>query len=228
MRILVVEDEYKVARYIGQALAEEGCAVDLAYDGARALQLAETNDYDAIILDLMLPRLDGLTICRRLRQAGRETPVLILSARDLVGDRVQGLDAGADDYLVKPFAMEELLARLRALLRRQARSSNAVLRVGDLELDPATRVVRRAGRPIALTAKEFALLEYLMRRAGHVLTRTMIAEHVWGFPFDHSSNVVDVYIKHLRDKIDEDGRPSLIQTVRGVGYVLQVPAAADA
>lgn len=229
MRILVVEDEHRVAHYIGQALAEEACAVDLAHDGARALELALTNEYDAIVLDLMLPGIDGLTICRRLRQAGRETPVLILSARDLVGDRVQGLDAGADDYLVKPFAIEELLARLRALLRRQSRAAaSTVLRVGDLELDPATRTVRRGGRPIALTPKEFALLEYLMRRAGRVLTRTMIAEHVWGFPFDHSSNVVDVYIKHLRDKLDEDGRPSVIQTVRGVGYVLQSPESLDA
>jgi heavy metal response regulator len=228
MRILVVEDERKVARYIGQALAEEGCAVDLAHDGFRALELAETYDYDAIVLDLMLPGVDGLTICRRLREVGRHTPVLILSARDLVDDRVQGLDAGADDYLVKPFAIEELLARLRALLRRQSRNGGSVLRVGDLELDPTTRTVRRGGRSIALTPKEFALLEYLMRRAGRVLTRTMIAEHVWDFPFDRSSNVVDVYIKHLRDKIDEDGRPSYIQTVRGVGYVLQAPESVDA
>jgi two-component system, OmpR family, response regulator len=228
VRVLVVEDETRVATYVCQALMEEAIAVDLARDGVRGLELAQTYEYDAIVLDLMLPRLDGLTLCRRLRDGGRRTPVLILSARDMVEDRVNGLDAGGDDYLVKPFAVEELMARLRALMRRTHGSGPAVLRVGELELDPATRAVRRGGRPIALTQKEYALLECLIRRPGLVLTRTMIAEHVWDFSFDRASNVVDVYVKHLRDKLDEEGRPSFIQAVRGVGYVLRDPAAADA
>jgi DNA-binding response OmpR family regulator len=171
----------------------------------------------------MLPGLDGIAVCRRVRQANADTPILILSARDMVEDRVQGLDAGADDYLVKPFAIEELLARLRALLRRQSRHPHPVFTVGNLQLDPATREVGCGRRQIVLTAREYALLEYLMRRPGLVHTRTMIAEHVWDFPFDHASNVVDVYIKHLRDKIDTKGRPSFIQAVRGVGYVLSDP-----
>lgn len=220
MRVLVVEDERRVALHIAQALTEESFAVDVAPDGERALALIETHQYDAVVLDLMLPRLEGLAVCRRMRQSGNRTPVLILSARDLVDDRVRGLDAGADDYLVKPFAIEELLARLRALLRRNTGSRSPVLSVGDLRLDPATRSVRRGSDPISLTAREYALLEYLMRHSGIVHTRTMIAEHVWDFPFDHASNVVDVYIKHLRDKIDTEGRPSFIQAVRGVGYVL--------
>jgi two-component system, OmpR family, response regulator len=227
MRILVVEDERRVAHNIGQALAEESFAVDLAHDGPRALEYLESREYDAVVLDLMLPGVDGLTVCRRLRQLRRRTPVLILSARDMVEDRVRGLDAGADDYLVKPFAIEELLARIRALLRRHA-DGPSPLRVGDLELDAPTRTVRNGSRRAALTPREYALLEYLMRRPGVVHTRSMIAEHVWDFPFEHASNVVDVYVKHLRDKIDEQGRPSVIQAVRGVGYVLSDPAAASA
>ncbi|MBI1875022.1 MAG: response regulator transcription factor [Acidobacteria bacterium] len=226
MRILVVEDEHRMALYISQALIEEGFAVDLAHDGARGLELAQTYDYDGVVLDLMLPRLDGLALCRRLREAGRQVPVLILSARDMVEDRVRGLDAGADDYLIKPFAVAELTARLRALQRRHQRTEIPTLTVGALELDPATRVVRQAGRAVSLTQKEYALLEYLMRRSGYVLTRSMIAEHVWDFTFDHASNVVDVYVKHLRGKIDEPGRQSFIQAVRGVGYVLRDPATA--
>jgi DNA-binding response OmpR family regulator len=228
VRILVVEDEHRMAAHIGRALAEETCAVDLAYDGQHGLDLARTYDYDAIVLDLMLPRVDGLTICRELRDAGQQTPVLILSARDMVEDRVRGLDAGADDYLVKPFALSELLARLRALQRRRGAGATMVLTAGDLTLDPTTRTVQRGGRPIVLTAKEHALLEYFMRRPGAVLTRTMIAEHVWDLGFDHASNVVDVYVKHLRDKIDEAGGRSLIQAVRGVGYVFRDPRQADA
>lgn len=228
MRILVVEDERRVALYIAQALTEQGFTVDLAHDGEQALLCIADHPYDAVVLDLMLPRLEGLAVCRRMRQAGNRMPVLVLSARDLVDDRVRGLDAGADDYLVKPFAIEELTARLRALLRRQTSTTKPVLSVGDLHLDPATHTVRRGAHPITLTAREYALLEYLMRHPGVVHTRTMIAEHVWDFPFDHASNVVDVYVKHLRDKIDAaDGR-SFIQAVRGVGYVLDDPDTADA
>jgi DNA-binding response OmpR family regulator len=223
VRVLVVEDERRMAAYICQALLEESFAVDCAHDGNAALDLALTYDYDVIVLDLMLPGLDGLSLCRRLRATGHMTPVLILSARDLVEDRVLGLDSGADDYLVKPFAAQELVARVRALLRRRQGGTAPRLRVGSLELDPATRTVRRGGHPLVLTQKEYALLEYLMRRQGIVLTRTMIAEHVWDFTFDLASNVVDVYVKHLRDKIDEQGKPSFIQTVRGVGYTLRDP-----
>ncbi len=228
MRVLVVEDEHRMVMYLGRALAQEAFAVDLARDGPSGLEMAETYDYDAIVLDLMLPHMDGLTVCRRLREAGKKTPVLILSARDMVDDRVRGLDAGADDYLVKPFAMAELMARLRALQRRRHAGGASLLTVGDLVLDPSTRSVRRDGRVIVLTAKEYALLEYFMRRPGSVLTRTMIAEHVWDFTFDHASNVVDVYVKHLRDKLDRDDSPSLIQAVRGVGYVLRDPKAVQA
>ncbi len=225
MRLLVVEDERRMARYLCQALCQETFAVDLAHDGVTALEMADTYEYDAIVLDLMLPRLDGLTVCRRLRGSGRQTPILVLSARDMVEDRVRGLDAGADDYLVKPFALEELTARLRALARRRQRCEGTLLAVGDLELDPATRAVRRAGCTVVLTPKEYALLEYLMRRQGLVLTRAMIAEHVWDYSFEQASNVVDVHVKHLRDKVDALGRPSFIQAVRGVGYVFRDPTA---
>jgi DNA-binding response OmpR family regulator len=228
MRVLVVEDEHRVANHIAQALVEESFAVDVARDGARALEFVAEHEYDAIVLDLMLPGVDGITVCRRVRGGKTATPILILSARDMVEDRVRGLDAGADDYLVKPFAMEELLARLRALLRRQSRAAQPMITVGNLQLDPATRAVRLGDRPLVLTAREYALLDYLMRRPGIVHTRTMIAEHVWEFPFEHASNVVDVYVKHLRDKIDEKGGPSFIQAVRGVGYVLSDPATAAA
>ena len=229
MRVLIVEDEHPMATRIGRALTEEAFAVDLAYDGEMALERARLFEYDAIVLDLMLPKLDGLSVCRTLRREGRQTPILMLSARDMIEDRVRGLDAGADDYLVKPFAMTELSARLRALQRRrQAGGPVAVLAVGDLTMDPSTRTVFRAGRSIQVTAKEYALLEYFMRRAGAVLTRTMIAEHVWDFTFEHASNVVDVFVKHLRDKVDVPGGPSLIQAVRGVGYVFRDPHCPDA
>jgi two-component system copper resistance phosphate regulon response regulator CusR len=227
MRVLVVEDEHRMALYIGRALTEASFAVDVANDGARGLDLARDHEYDAIVLDLMLPHVDGLTVCRTLRIEGKRTPVIMLTARDLVEDRVRGLDAGADDYLVKPFAIAELAARLRALQRRHQPMSGTILQVADLVLDPATRGATRGSRPITLTAREYALLEYLMRRAGSVLTRTMIAEHVWDFTFDHVSNVVDVYIKHLRDKIDVIGQPSFIQAVRGIGYLLRDPGQAD-
>jgi DNA-binding response OmpR family regulator len=227
MRILVVEDERKMAAFISRAVSEESGAVDWAGDGEAGLDLAKTYDYDAIVLDLMLPKLDGLAVCRALRAAGKRTPVLIVSARDMVVDRVKGLDAGADDYLTKPFAVEELLARLRALERRHDHAPTT-LRVGDLLLDASTRTAHRGARTIVLTAREYALLEYLMRRAGTILTRTMIAERVWTCTFEPGSNVVDVYIKHLRDKIDEPGNPTFIQAVRGAGYVLRDPKTADA
>jgi DNA-binding response OmpR family regulator len=229
MRILIVEDERQMAAYIGRALTEEAFAVDLAGDGRRGLELARTYEYDAIVLDLMLPYIDGLAVCRQLRDEGRKVPVLIVSARDMVEDRVRGLDAGADDYLVKPFAIVELTARLRALQRRRQHTGPGVtLAVGGLTLDPSARTVSRDGHAVPVTAREYALLEYFMRRAGSVLTRTMIAEHVWDLTFDRASNVVDVYVKHLRDKIDVAGDPSLIQAVRGVGYVFRDPRRADA
>jgi DNA-binding response OmpR family regulator len=226
MRVLVVEDEHRVALHVARALEEEAYAVDVAYEGEQGLEYALLHDYDAIVLDLMLPKIDGIAVCRRLREQGKRVPVLMLSARDLLEDRVGGLNAGADDYLVKPFAIEELLARVRALTRRQADAPRSILRVADLELDPLTRRARRGPRQIALTPREFAVLEYLMRRPSIVHTRTMIAEHVWSFSFDHASNVVDVYIKHLRDKIDDKddrGRQSFIRSVRGAGYVLCDP-----
>jgi|SRR5579871_115170 len=229
MRVLIVEDERRMAAYIGRALTEEAFAVDLAADGRRGLELARTYEYDAIVLDLMLPYVDGLSVCRQLREEGRKVPVLIVSARDMVEDRVRGLDAGADDYLVKPFAIVELTARLRALQRRRQNTGVGVtISVGRLTLDPSARTVTRDGHAVHVTAREYALLEYFMRRTGSVLTRTMIAEHVWDFTFDRASNVVDVYVKHLRDKIDIAGEPSQIEAVRGVGYVFRDPRRADA
>ncbi len=221
MRILVVEDERKVAAFVRQALAEEGHSVDVAHDGDTGWELAEAGDYDLVVLDIMLPRRDGLSLVRGLRDAGRTTPVLVLSARGAVEARVQGLDAGADDYLAKPFAIEELLARVRALLRRAAGGTPGVLRVADLSLDPRTRRARRGGREIELTAREYALLDYFMRNPGRVLTRAMIAQHVWDLDFDPSSNVIDVYVNYLRHKLDAPFPTKLIHTVRGVGYVLR-------
>ncbi len=226
MRVLVIEDERRMAAFISRAVSEDSGAVDWADDGEAGLDLAKTYDYDAIVLDLMLPKLDGLAVCRALRAVGKRTPVLIVSARDMVVDRVTGLDAGADDYLTKPFAVEELMARLHALVRRLDHSPTT-LSVGDLQLDPSTRTARRGNRAISLTAREYGLLEYLMRRAGTILTRTMIAERVWSCTFGGGSNVVDVYIKHLRDKIDEPGKPTFIRAIRGAGYVLSDPEAPD-
>jgi DNA-binding response OmpR family regulator len=226
MRILVVEDERKVAKFIRQGLEEEGHAVEVAADGVTALDLLLGGPpYDLVVLDLMLPGRDGLGVLRSLRERSIDTPVLVLTARDALPDRVRGLDLGADDYLTKPFAFEEFLARVRALLRRATARRDPVLRVGDLTLDPATRAVARGRRRISLTTREHALLEYFMRNTGRVLTRPMIAEHVWGLDFDRESNIVDVYVGYLRRKIDADGEPRLLHTVRGAGYTLKEPDA---
>ncbi|MGA9160770.1 MAG: response regulator transcription factor [Actinomycetota bacterium] len=221
MRVLVVEDEVKMAGLLERALEEEGYAVDVVGSGQDALWLGTENPYDAIVLDLMLPDLDGLEVSRRLREAGRWSPVLMLTARDAVADRVAGLDAGADDYLTKPFSIAEVLARLRALMRRGAVERPPVLRVGGLELDPAERRVVRDGHVITLTTREFSLLEYLMRHPGEVLSRTQLIEHVWDFAYDGDSNVVDVYIGYLRNKVDRHFGSDQIETVRGAGYRLR-------
>lgn len=221
MRILVVEDEKKLAGFIRKALREDGHAVDLSHDGQEGAHLAHSENYDAVILDLMLPRRGGLEVLQDLRAKGKSMPVLILTARDGVGDRVQGLDAGADDYLTKPFALDELRARLRALLRRGKAGSPTTLSCGDLKLDLLDRSVRRANRELVLTPREFSLLEYLLRNSGRVLTRTSIAEHVWDYNFDWQSNVVDVFVGTLRRKLEEGGESRLIHTLRGVGYVLK-------
>jgi two-component system, OmpR family, response regulator len=221
MRVLVVEDEVKMAGLLRRALEEEGYAVDVASNGGEGLWLGTENAYDAVVLDLMLPDVDGFDVCRRLREAGRWSPVLMLTARDAVSDRVAGLDAGADDYLTKPFSLAELLARLRALIRRGGVERPAVLRAGDLTLDPTTHAVRRGRTEIELTAKEFALLEYLMRHVGEVLSRTRLIEHVWDFAYEGDSNVVDVYVRYLRNKIDRPFERDSIETVRGSGYRLR-------
>jgi heavy metal response regulator len=218
MRVLVVEDERKIADFIRKGLSEQGYAVDVAYDGDEAVDWPTIAEFDVIILDVMLPLRDGIEVCSVLRQRGVRTPILMLTAKDAVEDRVRGLDSGADDYLVKPFAFAELLARLRALTRRQPAVLGAALQVGDLVLDTATRKVARGGTPIDLTTKEYGILEYLMRHPNQVLTRTMIAEHVWNYDFDNASNVIDVHIRNLRRRIDDPFPIRLIQTVRGAGY----------
>jgi heavy metal response regulator len=223
MRILVVEDEQKVAAFIKRGLEEEGAAVDVAADGEDGLFQAAVGNYDLIILDISLPRLDGLEVCRRLRNERVSTPILLLTARDSIEMKVSGLDSGADDYLTKPFAFAELLARLRALTRRNRAEVNMRLEVGDLKLDPLTRRVTRSGRLIQLTSKEFALLECFMRHPDQVLSRTILAEKVWDDRFDAFTNVIDVYVNYLRNKIDRDFSPKLIHTVRGAGYVLRRP-----
>jgi DNA-binding response OmpR family regulator len=221
MRVLVVEDERRISAYIKRGLEEEGYAVDTAFTGREALDWAETVSYDLIVLDILLPELDGLEVCRQLRGRGVLTPILMLTARDAVDDRVAGLDAGADDYLVKPFALRELLARLRALSRRSVDApKSSVLTVGDLTLDPLSRRARRGGRTFEFTAKEYAVLECLMREAGRVMPRSMIAEHVWNYDVYNQSNVVDVYIRKLRRKLDDPFQDKLIHTVRGAGYRL--------
>jgi two-component system, OmpR family, response regulator len=225
VRILVVEDELKMASLLRRGLVEEGHAVDVARTGDDALWMAGAAEYDAIVLDLMLPGVDGLEVCRRVRESGVWAPVLMLTARDAVADRVAGLDAGADDYLAKPFSFAELLARIRALVRRGSSERPAVLEVGDLRLDPATRRVWRGQTEVKLSAKEFALLETFMRRPGQVLSRYQLLEHAWDYAYENRSNVVDVYVRYLRDKVDRPfGRDSL-ETVRGAGYRLRAEGA---
>jgi two-component system, OmpR family, response regulator len=221
MRVLVVEDELKMARALRRGLEQEGYAVDAALDGHDGLHRATEWDYDAIVLDVLLPGLDGIEVCRRLRRAGRWAPVLMLTARDGVADRISGLDVGADDYLVKPFAFGELLARLRALVRRGGPERPAVLTVGDLVLDPAAHTVTLSDGPVSLSAREFALLEFLMRHAGQVMARSAILEHVWDYNYDGLSNVVDVYIGYLRRKLERPAGQVRIRTVRGVGYGIE-------
>src|SRR6266576_122824 len=221
VRVLIVEDELRMASLIRRGLINEGLAADVAGSGEDALWMAPAHDYDAVVLDVMLPDLDGFEVCRRLRAAGVWAPVLMLTARDSVDDRVAGLDSGADDYLVKPFAFAELLARLRALGRRGDVGRPAVLVVGDLRLDPATREVTRNATPILLSAKEFALLETFMRRPGEVLSRLHLLEHAWDFAYDNRSNVVDVYVRRLRLKIDKPFDRRSLETVRGGGYRLR-------
>jgi two-component system, OmpR family, copper resistance phosphate regulon response regulator CusR len=221
MRILVVEDERKVASFLRQGLTEEGHAVEIAPDGDVALDLiTEEPAYDLVVLDIMLPKRDGFSVLKRLRDLHLQPPVLVLTARDGVADKVAGLDLGADDYLTKPFAFEELLARVRALLRRERGQREPVLKLADLSLDPSTRAVTRAGRRITLTAREYALLEYFLRNVGRVLTRPMIAQHVWAIDFDSETNIIDVYVGYLRRKIDGEKEPRLLHTIRGAGYML--------
>jgi heavy metal response regulator len=223
MRLLIVEDDAKLASWLRQGLKEHGFAVDVAPSGTDGLGLALVTDYDALLLDLMLPGLDGFELLRQLRRRGSAVPVLVVSARSALDDRVRGLDLGADDYLSKPFDLRELLARLRAITRRPATAPQTLLVAADLELEPATRQVRRGGQGIELTAKEFALLEYLLRRKGKVVTRGMILDHVWDMEYDGGSNLVEVYINYLRRKVDQEFELKLIHTVRGAGYVLREP-----
>ena len=221
MRILIVEDEKKIAALMKRGLKEEGYAVDAAQDGVEGEFLATTNEYDAMILDVMLPKMDGIALCRSLRSRHISTPIIMVTAKDAVSDKVAGLDSGADDYLTKPFAFEELLARIRSLLRKHSAQAATMLKVDDLELDLISHKVARDGKDITLTTKEYALLEYLMRNAGSVITRTMITEHVWDINFDSDTNIIDVYINYLRRKIDDGFKKGLIQTVRGRGYTIK-------
>ncbi len=224
MHVLVVEDEKKVASFIQRGLEAEHYTVALAYDGEDGLTQLFDGDYDLLILDVMLPKRDGLSILREVRKRGVQTPVLLLTAQDTLADKVAGLDQGADDYLTKPFAFEELLARVRALLRRGAPTQPLILTLADLSLDPVTHQVTRTGKKIDLTAKEFSLLEFFLRNPGRVLSRALIAQHVWGVDFDTFTNVIDVYVKYLRKKVDADFEPKLIHTVRGAGYVMKESA----
>jgi len=223
MRILLVEDDRRLSHALKLSLVEEGYAVDAAFDGEEGEAFTDTVPYDAIILDLMLPRKDGVAVCRTLRLRKVNTPILMLTARDAVEDRVRGLDSGADDYLVKPFALHELLARLRALLRRNIAQKSGALALGDLSVNPATHDVERGGVAIRLNAKEFALLEYFMHHPNQVLTREMIESHIWSYDFISASNVVDVYVRRLRRKIDDPFAVKLLETMYGVGYRLRLP-----
>src|ERR1051326_7635444 len=226
MRILLVEDEEKVSRLISRGLAAEQYAIDTAFDGRRGLELAVTYQYDLIILDLMLPVVSGTEVLRQLRRINQHVPVLILTARDSLSDKVEHFEAGADDYLTKPFAFAELLVRVKALLRRGPVTRASVLRIRDLELDRLSQQVKRAGKRVELTAKEYGVLEYLMANAGRVLSRTMILEHVWDQSFDGATNIVDVYVRHMRNKVDDPHERKLIRTVRGVGYAISDEEAA--
>jgi len=221
MRILVVEDEKKVARFIQQGLEEERYTVDIAFDGEQGLQMAQSQSYDLIIMDIMLPRKNGIEVTRELRTGEGNTPILMLTAKSAIEDKVVGLDSGADDYLTKPFAFAELLARVRSLMRRGSMEKSTILSVADLELDTITHKARRGSRTIELTAKEYALLEFLLRNRDRVLSRTIISEHIWDYNFDTGTNLIDVYVNHLRSKIDSGFDRKLIHTVRGVGYVLK-------
>lgn len=225
MRLLLIEDETRLADYIHRGLAEEAFTVDIATDGGTGLERARATQYDLVVLDLMLPDMDGMRVCRDIRAAENSVPILVLSARGLVGDRVSALNAGADDYLTKPFEFAELTARIRALLRRRHPTGLLQLQVGNLTLDPVSRMVRRGTRHIDLTQKEYALLEYLLRHSGQVVTRTMIAEHVWNLTWDRLTNVIDVYVNHLRKKIEGPGEPRLIHAARGAGYMIREPDA---
>ncbi|NOT14519.1 MAG: heavy metal response regulator transcription factor [Methylotenera sp.] len=223
MKVLIVEDEQKTGDYLKQGLTEAGFVVDLVRDGLDGVHQALTEDYDLVVLDVMLPKLDGWQVLQRVRQGGKHMPVLFLSARDQIEDRVKGLELGADDYLVKPFAFSELLARVRTLLRRGKGKEPELLHVADLELDILRRRVTRAGKRIDLSAKEFTLLELLIRRQGEVLPRSLIASQVWDMNFDSDTNVIEVAMRRLRAKIDDEFEPKLIQTIRGMGYVLEIP-----
>ena len=221
MRILLVEDEKKIAALLERSLKEQHYVVDVASDGEKGGFLADVNEYDLIVLDIMLPKMDGLSLCAQIRKKTADVPILMLTAKDKVTDKVRGLQGGADDYLTKPFAFEEFLARVAALLRRKQPDKNTTLRLADLELDQLKHSVKREDKEIALTAKEYALLEYLMLHSNQVVTRTMISEHVWNEDFDSFTNIVDVYINHLRNKIDKGSKTPLIHSVRGSGYVLK-------
>jgi DNA-binding response OmpR family regulator len=223
MRVLVVEDERRLASIIKRGLIEEGYAVDTVYDGEEAQYMAETTTYDVIVLDIMLPKKDGISVCKDLRAKKINTPILMLTARDSVEDRVKGLDSGADDYVIKPFAFSELLARIRALLRRESLSKTPKIQVGDLLLDTLTREAWRGERKIDLTTKEYSILEYFMSHPNMVITRTMLEENAWDYEYDSMSNIIDVYIRRLRRKIDGEAEDSLIQTIRGAGYRLKTP-----
>ncbi len=221
MRVLLVEDEEKIANFIQRGLKEERYIVDVAYDGERALFLAEVNPYDLIILDIMLPGRDGISICKELRSKKIDVPILMLTAKGGIKDKVSGLDSGADDYLIKPFSFEELLARVRSLLRRNRLNKTTTLKIADLELDQLTHKVKRSGKEITMTSKEYALLEYLMLNANQIVTRTMISEHVWNEDFDSFTNIIDVYVNYLRNKIDKGFKKKLIHSIRGAGYILK-------
>jgi two-component system, OmpR family, copper resistance phosphate regulon response regulator CusR len=223
VRILLVEDNRRLSDTLKLILQDDGYAVDTAYDGIEGEEAGMISGYDVIILDIMLPGKDGLAVCRELRNRRVNTPILMLTARDALEDRVTGLDSGADDYLVKPFEVDELRARVRALLRRESSSKSGIIRIADLELDPATHTVQRGGLSIELTAKEFSLLEYLMRHPNHLITREMAEEHLWNYDHVVASNVVDVYIRRLRRKIDDPCSVKLLETIRGAGYRIHVP-----